>query len=269
MAKRDRRSLRLPLVDVLRDVARAHPGIVLSRPGIDDMPVEEWIKYIELSIIDPRLLPNARAALTGHNFFWIIDEDGKVVVMVRDPQFKLDVPMFTGEPRPPSLGARFAEGIFPSGEGPWSEILRPAGDRYSDFVRAILLSRIRNSIAFLGMTGNEAMQWARCFADASTPERVAEILKRVGPETVDPDFSAEVERLLRLWHGSAEIAAKPGLLESLLVRARSWYAFLSVASEIEEGCGWPVVYTHSKTPGVILMDAAHYAGNGLWAPEVN
>lgn len=233
------------------------------------MSVEKWIEYIELAIIDPRLLPNARAAITGHNFFWIVDGDGRVVVKVRDPVLKADAPMFTGEPRPPGLGANAWEGILPSGEGPWSDFLRPVGDRYSDFVRAILLSRIRNSIAFLGMTGNEAMQWARCFSEAAVPEKVDELLQRIGPEVADPAFNSEVEKLLRLWHGSAEIQAKPGLLESLLVRSRSWYVFLSAASEIEEGCGWPVVYTHSKTPGVILMDAAHYAGNGLWAPEVN
>jgi len=268
MARR-RRSLRLPLADVLRDVARSHPGIVLSRPGLDDMPVEELVKYIELAVIDPRLLPNALSALTGHNFHWL-EENGAVVVMVRDPLLGTDMPMFVGRAPPaPEMGAARKEDLLPSGEGPWSEFLRPIGDRYTDFVRAILLSRIRNSVVFLGMTGDEAVRWARCFSDASVPEKVGEILERIGPEAAVREFSAEVERLLRLWHGSAEIAAKPGLLESLLVRARSWYVFLSTASVIEEACGWPVVYTHSKTPGVILMDAAHYAGNGLWAPEVN
>jgi len=268
MAKNGRRSLKLPLLDVLRDVARAHPGIVLSRPGMEDMEVEELAKYIDLAVIDPRLLPNARAAITGHNFFWLVDQNGIVVVMVHDPRLKVDMPMFTGAPRPPSMGARDA-GMFSSGEGPWNEILRGVGDKYSDFVRAILLSRIRNSVAFLGMTGDEAMRWALCFADATPPGRVREILRGIVPEVADPDFAGEVERLLRLWHGSAELQARQGLLESLLERARSWYLFLSAASDIEEGCGWPVVYTHSKTPGVILMDAAHYAERGLWAPAVN
>ena len=268
MAKKPRRILH-PLQTVLRDLAISRPGTVLSMPGAEDMSVEEWIDYVRLAIIDPRLLPNVRAGFTGRNFFWDL-EDGKAVVRYRDPRSQLYGTAFTEVPRPrPGMGAD-EEDVFPRGNGPWNDILGArTADRYGDFVRGILLQRIRNSVAFLNMTGDQAVQWARCFADASSFEKVDELIHRIVPETLNPAFSQRVDKLLLDWHGSALLQVRPRLLQSLQDRSLSWYIFLSVASEIEEGCGWPVVYTHSKTPDVILMDAVHYAGDGLWAPEVN
>ncbi len=92
-----RRSERMPLVDTLKHLAAAHPGMMLRRPHGDRQPmtpatVEEWIALVEEAIPDRRMVPLARRRIMGDNFFWTNDELGFVVVLTYDPFRKIIEP---------------------------------------------------------------------------------------------------------------------------------------------------------------------------------
>jgi len=154
--------------------------------------------------------------------------------------------------------------------GPWNDDLMPLGDAYTDWVRQILRIRLANSVNWLGLPVEQAVDLAKCLGDATSIANVNAIIQRHVPTTLTDDFINEVGRLFRYWHGSAGYVANPDLYEQQFVRARSWYLYLTAAAVVEDECGvYKKTRTYRSHPKTILMDAAWRAGEGLAVPEVN
>lgn len=146
----------------------------------------------------------------------------------------------------------------------------PLGDPYTDWVRQILRIRLANSVNWLGLPVDQAVDLAKCLGEATSVENVNAIIGRHLSTTLTDDFINEVGRLFRYWHGSAGYVAKPEYYEEQFVRARSWYLYLTAAAVVEDECGvYQKTRTYRSHPHTILMDAAWYAGQGLMVPEVN
>jgi hypothetical protein len=154
--------------------------------------------------------------------------------------------------------------------GPWNEYLMPLEDPYTDWVREILRIRLANSVNWLGLPVEEAVDLAKCLGEATSIENINAIIQRHLPTTLNDAFINEVGRLFRYWHGSAIYAARPELYEQEFVRARSWYLYLTAAAVVEDECGlYKKTRTYRSHPSTILMDAAWKAGEGLPVPEIN
>lgn len=279
------RSERKPLIDTLEDLGRVHPGVKLlltSRVGgpIGPDTPEGWISWIEKAIEDPRIKPLAKRRLTGNFFFWTYDELGFVAILVYDPFHRVieSMPIFeevqegglpVGRPSP-MMGADVEEPLLPSEAGPWDAILAPLGDAYTDFVRKILLRRLKNAVVWLGLDESAAEELAYCMAQASTVAEVNQALKARVKETLDKKWIGEVGRLLRTWQGSALYSARPELYHQHYVRARSWYLYLMAAEEVEDRCGiHRMLGLHRTGPDEILMTSAWYGTQAIDLPQVN
>jgi hypothetical protein len=154
--------------------------------------------------------------------------------------------------------------------GPWNDDLMPLGDAYTDWVRQILRIRLANSVNWLGLPEDQAVDLAKCLGEATSIENANAIIQRHVPTTLTDDFINEIGRLFRYWHGSATYVVKPELYEEQFVRARSWYLYLTAAAVVEDECGvYQKTRTYRRAPSTILMDAAWNAGEGLPVPEIN
>ncbi len=279
------RSERKPLLDTLQHLAQQHPDVRLrmtsrvGKPLGPDTP-EGWISWVEKAIGDPRIKPLAKQRLTGNFFFWTYDELGFVAILVYDPFYGVieSAPIFeevqegglpVGRPSP-MMGADVEEPLLPSEAGPWEAILAPLGDAYTDFVRKILLQRLKNGVVWLGLQPEAAEDLAECMAREASIENVNRLLRAHVGQTLDKRWIDEVGRLLRGWHGSALYAARPDLYHGHYVRARSWFLYLTTADEIEERCGiHRMLGIHRSSADEIRMNAAWYGTQAIDLPQVN
>lgn len=76
-----------PVLDALRNLAQAHPGMLLTQPAVPDgppLPVEVHLAAVEEDLEAGRLPEEVDRLLRDPNFFFAYDDLGFVVVMLVD-----------------------------------------------------------------------------------------------------------------------------------------------------------------------------------------